>query len=219
MDKVAYSKNIRVGTGTARLEKIAIRIELREAEKGLELSMVGEIGHNCGGQCQDEMRRMLGAGEIEGAHHPQLERMLDIWDRWHLNGMRAGCEHQRKGWDVAAPVVLVTYRLKSEVWQAQDALKKAAEKTLKAGHGVKWTPDEVELMNLEWEVTVDADEAAPGPRYEEKKRETKRAGWTYPKESPKGLLCRPCPTCGYKYGSAWLHEELPPEIIEEVKSW
>lgn len=22
-------------------------------------------------------------------------RLLDIWERWHLNGMRAGCSHQR----------------------------------------------------------------------------------------------------------------------------
>ena len=29
-----------------------------------------------------------------------------------------------------------------------------------------------------------------------------------------------CPFCdGYIYGSAWLHEELPAEIVEEVKSW
>lgn len=52
--------------------------------------------------------------------------------------------------------------------------------------------------------------------------------WVYPSEStdrwasekhPQGLLTKPCPTCGYKYGSAWLREELPPEIVAEIKSW
>jgi hypothetical protein len=28
-----------------------------------------------------------------------------------------------------------------------------------------------------------------------------------------------CFDCGYSYGSAWLYEPLPPEIIEEVRSW
>lgn len=28
-------------------------------------------------------------------------RLLDIWERWHLNDMRAGCSHQRAmGWNV-----------------------------------------------------------------------------------------------------------------------
>ena len=28
-----------------------------------------------------------------------------------------------------------------------------------------------------------------------------------------------CPICNYKYGTAWNYEELPLEVIEEVKSW
>lgn len=29
-----------------------------------------------------------------------VRRLFDIWQRWHLNDMRAGCEHQRAdGWD------------------------------------------------------------------------------------------------------------------------
>jgi hypothetical protein len=24
---------------------------------------------------------------------------------------------------------------------------------------------------------------------------------------------------GYKYGSAWIHEQLPSEVISEIKSW
>lgn len=28
-----------------------------------------------------------------------------------------------------------------------------------------------------------------------------------------------CPVCGYSYGSAWLYEPLPQDIIEEVMSW
>lgn len=28
-----------------------------------------------------------------------------------------------------------------------------------------------------------------------------------------------CPICNYKYGTAWIYEELPHEIINEVKTW
>ena len=28
-----------------------------------------------------------------------------------------------------------------------------------------------------------------------------------------------CPQCGHRLGSAWLREDLPPEVIEEVRSW
>ena len=28
-----------------------------------------------------------------------------------------------------------------------------------------------------------------------------------------------CPICGYEYGTAWCREELPQEIIDQVKSW
>lgn len=36
-------------------------------------------------------------------------------------------------------------------------------------------------------------------------------GWVYP---PHGYLTKPCPICGYKYGSAWLKHDVPKDIIE-----
>lgn len=58
--------------------------------------------------------------------------LVELWDRWHLNGMRAGCEHQRaRGWT--------------------------------------------------WE--------------------------THPSAA--------CPECGYRFGSAWLFEELPGDFVAQ----
>lgn len=37
--------------------------------------------------------------------------------------------------------------------------------------------------------------------------------WVRPDEHAGGLLGVPCPTCGYKYGTAWNKAELPPEIV------
>jgi hypothetical protein len=44
-------------------------------------------------------------------------------------------------------------------------------------------------------------------------------GWVRAEDHPDGLLGKPCSVCGYKYGTAWLKEELPPEIVAEIKSW
>ncbi len=42
--------------------------------------------------------------------------------------------------------------------------------------------------------------------------------WVTRNEHPEGLLSHPCPTCGYKYGSAWLKRELPSEIVALAES-
>lgn len=53
---------------------------------------------------------------------------------------------------------------------------------------------------------------------EEGKKETKTSGWTYELEHPEGELMKPCPVCGYKYGSAWLKEAVPAEVISFLES-
>lgn len=77
----------------------------------------------------------------------ELDKLYAVWGRWHLNDMRAGCEHQEAaGWGKR--------RLDSGKW---------------AGHA-----------------------------------------W----EHEGGCLCKPCPECGYQYGTAWLHEELGDELLQ-----
>ena len=63
------------------------------------LSLHGVIGPmisgNCrgsAGQCQDEIRK--GVPKAPWTKE-MVDKLCDIWDRWHLNDKRAGCEHQR----------------------------------------------------------------------------------------------------------------------------
>ena len=35
----------------------------------------------------------------------------------------------------------------------------------------------------------------------------------YPNEHPDGMLCKPCEVCGYAYGSQWLREEVPADVL------
>ena len=39
-------------------------------------------------------------------------------------------------------------------------------------------------------------------------------GWLYPDEHPAGLLTKPCPVCGYKYGTEWKTEPVPQDVID-----
>ena len=114
-----------------------IKVTLKEcinvrSEKYIEFTASGRLYRrdvvSCWGQCLNEM-----AAVIEDA---KLQRIVEVWRRWHLNGMHAGCEHQR---------------------------------------------------HLE-EDTVEH-------------------------------LGEICPVCGYRFGSSWIVEELPEDIIKEIKSW
>jgi hypothetical protein len=44
--------------------------------------------------------------------------------------------------------------------------------------------------------------------------EKKPAGRVTPDEHPEGLLNKPCPVCGYKYGSAWNKEAVPDGVLD-----
>ncbi len=36
-------------------------------------------------------------------------------------------------------------------------------------------------------------------------------------EHEDGLLCKPCPVCGYQWGSSWLSKKIPEEVIEFLR--
>lgn len=94
----------------------------------------------------------------------ELEKQFrEVWGKWHLNDMRAGCEHQR-----------------AEKWNERpifaDQPTNAYVKHPDGGQG--------------WNMLV----------------------WL-PVENG-GLLCAPCPVCGYKYGSQWWREEVPSDVLD-----
>lgn len=76
-------------------QKVKIVAELRNDEHGRrELSIVGEINTQTYGQCYDSIRELV---ENHGSGHRdknEILKLLDIWDRWHLNAMRAGTPRQ-----------------------------------------------------------------------------------------------------------------------------
>ena len=194
------------------------------------LSISGVVGPtrngNCfgsAGQCVDDVR----AGEPFGKWTDEmLQKFCDIWERWHLNDMRPHCEHQRElGWSEQASqkVKIMKWDVKREVRdKARDAEKRAIE-CLKNGETFVPTPEETMYSNVGYGVTTYNDELPEHPEFYEFKEkdcldrpntEYKSRGWIFYEEHPLGFIRRPCPVCGYKYGTSWLKEEVPQEVID-----
>lgn len=123
-----------------------------------KFTIIGDVGpkgrYGCG-QILSVRSRIFKSPYTDG----QLDFFFKIWKDWHLNDMRAGCEHQRAlGWD-----------------------------KIKLDDAGEWV-------------------------------QSNMAMWTTEDQHEKGVLSKPCPVCGYKYGSQWLFEEVPAWVIEFIKS-
>lgn len=137
--------------------RIDIDLELRELpNKGKEFTasamIWGRSRNDCeiAGQCLDQI-------DPKQTDNPALySEIVALWERWHLNGMRAGCKHQ-KGWE-----------------------------------------------------KIKLDDSLP-------LTQSNMAIWEREEEHPRGLLCKPCPVCGYKYGSAWLFEEIEEADLRRIE--
>lgn len=67
--------------------------------KAGRLSITGVVGPMKGGDCRGSCGQIVGAEIVEymeGWTPALVQEFYAIWDAWHLNDMRAGCEHQRK---------------------------------------------------------------------------------------------------------------------------
>ena len=178
---------------------VEIRTEKRDQGRSLRLCITGVVGPRSDGdawggcgQCVDELRglRRLAAGWTA----EQAARLREVWERWHLNDMRAGCEHQR-----AEP----------ERWRM------CPGHYLPLSQRVRFI-DETDGSGL---VHI-ARTRATIPANCEGQEETRIldayiAGQFYEGSVRCSLdkLSQPCPVCGYRYGSSWLYEEVPSDVL------
>lgn len=214
LPKVDYNETGRKNCG------VEIEVEIREREQlGLELSICGAIwnprhtDHYSGGQNLEEIAKLYPA-------NVRVQRIIEIWRRWHLNTMRAGCEHQRTNWDTDSKVTPYTWDLNFSDPDIRGAYKalRDAEHILRT-NGVADLDEEVRrILALPLSVTTTTDEAPPGYKSANPHVRVESINWVRQSDHPAGILAKSCEECGYKYGTAWITEELPPEIVTEIKS-
>ena len=219
------------------LRNAFVEIEYQDGNLSIH-GVVAPLGNgNClgsAGQCVDEIRKGV---PTEKWTPEMLEKLCNIWDEWHLNDMRPYCKHMKDfGWNKQAneKVKVETWTLTKEAAEAKDKAEKRALECLRAGTPFYPTKDEIAYANMTHSVKVYDDDLdamykygkAYRDAYELKEKDclgrsmTKYQirGWIPYKNHPLGLLGRPCPVCGYTYGSEWQKEEVPQDVINWLES-
>lgn len=141
---------------------------------------------------------------------------LDIWKAWHLNDMTAGCEHQEAERWGNKTIVKKTWKLTPETLSDQRKIEERTMESLKTRGRAEISDEEREILNFEYEVI--APEPPHSFYYKLEKEEQARSGHTYETEHPDGVLSKPCPVCGYKYGTEWKCRELPESVIKFIEA-
>lgn len=159
-----------INPGSGEYGQVYCRITYEDGSG--KLSITGVEGPKRNGDCRGgcgQIYANLSASVTEfadGWDRDKLDYFVTVWKRWHLNDMKAGCEHQRAmGWE-----------------------NKTIDPSKPLDVYGKHFPGQAQGT---WNMLA----------------------WVTQKEHPDGLLSRPCPVCGYKYGSAWLFEAVPSGII------
>lgn len=198
---------------------------------GKTLSIVGVIGPKANGnaegpcgQIDGTLRALAESGRLHNApdlSDGDIARLLEVWGRWHLNDMRAGCEHQRAEWDTAAKITVKSYGLTAKAHRMRAEAQSKAFAAERENRVAGLDAAESFLLGPDWFKEIHSQPAEGDPRFglfEEREIELKPAGQVYPSEHPEGLLTKPCTTCGYKYGSSWLREDVPADVIAFLES-
>lgn len=157
----------------------------------------------------------------EGWNRAKAKKLLKIWDEWHLNDMQAGCEHQRKNWDLRKELTIVSFKLNYDILMKQREIETMIDETFKKSKTITLTDEQQEIKNLPYIVELPRGEQYEVPEKVKKyynpnikDTNTKMACHFTPTDHPEGLLTKPCEVCGYEYGTSWLKEELPQEVID-----
>jgi len=197
-------------------------IDVKWDAEGKRLSITGVEGPTAHGNAWGSCGQIdLSVGDYSPINGVDLERLSSVWRQWHLNDMRAGCEHQRAaGWGTdGRKVTLYHYTMNTDVLVEKHNLRRRLEKEVVDTGKAAATEAEQRLFSLPSHLTTDGD-AENGPdatEYSLDKTVESAAGWVTEKEHPEGVLSKPCPECGYKYGTKWLKEDVPEDVLEYLK--
>ena len=202
--------------------KVEIEVKIRDGN----LSIVGSSRY-FGGQINDELRERI--DEINFYNwwnRGKFLKLLDIWDEWHLNDMHPECEHQRElGWGKEGKdtVQKYTFTLSADTIRKKNKLKEEIISGFLCQEEVENTQERRELLSMPYrkviytndiEASINIIDSMKAKGYDYDGVELVARGWISYSESQKyGILRKPCPVCGYGYGTGWKRVELPSDVV------
>lgn len=229
MKKVINPCKCEIFTNSGRSQMVNAFVEINYNDGRLSLhGVIGPMSNgNCKGSCGQCDKEISKGVPTKDWTNEMLEKLCDIWNKWHLNDMRPYCLHQKElGWDKQAKeeITLYHYNLTTEANDAKRNAEKEALKALSDGRIFEPTEEQVFFSNLKYGLDIYAELSGDLTKYYKPHKalypgdhgftETKTRGWVRYDESDKGILCKPCPVCEYKYGTSWIKEDVPQEIID-----
>ena len=222
-----FSKIVRLGT-KSRSGNIYCKIEITTDGR---LSISGVEGPNARGDCvgscgQIDMHLRDEVNQIDpapGWDAALLTKFFEVWKEWHLNDTTPGCEHQTGPEWTPKDVTLYHWRQTDAASAAKKAAETAAGDALKAGTTFTPTAEQTRLACLPYSLTTHTPDAPEGYQAAQNTSyssatETKKTNWLHEADHPDGYLSKPCPVCGYKYGSKWLKRDLPADVVTFLHS-
>lgn len=175
---------------------VEVEIELKPTDKGEEFTASGNVWNNLhtdiiiGGQCIDDIWDEYGT---QLQNRKLYKEIMDLWKKYHLNGMNAGCIHQR-----------------AEKWE--DVLLDDSKPKTQDNMAV-WTYPKDNILQATGRKIL---HGLHGKAYKIARKIIKINVWAG-KQHKKGLLTKKCKVCGYRYGTAWKFEEIPTEDLKRIK--
>lgn len=194
------------GTGR-RINRLTVDVEYTDGRFSASGNIWSNEQTDCfySGQCLDELNKFLHS-------NPTFQTIYRLWDLYHLNDLRPYCEHQKElGWvDIARKEVLVyCYKMKHKTLIEQLRVERLAKER-------PLTSEERKIYVLKY--CFETWQESNDERYELECTKMKTLGWLHPEEHPDGLLTKPCPVCGYGYGTKWMFEQIPQEDVEIIEN-
>lgn len=159
----------------------------------LEVSIVGSTYRATVNGARDLRYRDIVSGgqNLEDFRRvPRARRLVRLWEAWHLNGMRPGCAHQGEAWTCTRDL-------------------NAGARAIAERIGAELPPTQPCGTVNGWRAIRERHGEHPYPYRGDQCDACGRDRWDEPSDH--------CPVTGYRWGSAWLFEPVPPGILDELR--
>lgn len=173
-----------------------------------------------GGQCLDCIPKFVKT-MTNKRDKKTLLKIYNLWKKYHLNDMHADCIHDINKNDIKN-IKIYEYYFKGRFYKLDEQLKLLENnKYLKENIKINKQIKTYKKYHYSFKCEYKPSQLSKTIRqlYELKNVEIKSTGWVnYNKElTPSGVLCKPCPVCGYEYGTSWNYRPIPKNDLNKIK--